>query len=123
VDNLSTSLKEGVNWMARNEKGSLDSVFEIVTLAPGIGGTILAAGVLLSQCWKWWETGVWHNEPLAGFVPSVLVEWTVMKEGGLLGLRKLVLTLLSIHASVWFFMVGWACTFLLYQLAKPWLKE
>ncbi len=109
--------------MARMEKDYFGNVLAIVTFAPGIGGTLVAVAILLNQSWRWWQTGQWQQASLAGFVPRELVAWAVAKEGSLLGLKELVHVLLSLHASVWFFVVGWTCTFVLYEMAKPWLKE
>jgi hypothetical protein len=104
-------------------KSNLVRFFEFVTLAPAILGTFSALALLLIQCWRWWESGVWKPTPLAEFVPPVLVEWAATKDGGIVGLKNLVLSLLSLHASVWFFVGGCLSTLLLSEMAKPWLRD
>ncbi len=83
----------------------------------------MALITLLIQYWKWFQTGEWQGAPLVGFVPHGLVKWAAAKQGGFLGLKQLVLGLLSVHASIWFFVSGCLCTFVLYAIAKPWLKD
>ena len=106
-----------------SEKSNLIRILEFVTLAPSVVGILFAVGVFLFQCWRWRETGIWKNTPFAEFVPHGLVEWSVTEEGSLLGLKKLVFSLLSVHASAWFFVGGVVCTMLLYEITKPWLKD
>ena len=103
-------------------KEPLVKLIEFITFFPGIAGLLMASGVLLSQFWGWLHTGEWHEAPIAQFLPQELVKWAVAGEGGLTGLKKLVLTLLSLHASLWFFTAGLLCSLLLYEIAKPWLK-
>jgi len=40
-----------------------------------------------------------------------------------LGLKEFVQGMLSIHASVWFFVSGCVFTAALYEIAKPWVKD
>ena len=111
--------------MAREagNKETFVKILEFITFFPGIAGLLVASGVLLGQVWHWVNTGEWQAAPIAQFVPQGLLRWAVQKEGGLFGLKKLVQTLLSLHASLWFFAVGLICTLLLYEIAKPWLKD
>ena len=102
---------------------NLIGLLKVVTLSPVIMGTLAAILVLVIQCWQWWQRGEWQKAPIADFLPLELVEWTVVKEGGVSGLRKLTLSLLSLHASVWFFVGGCVCTLVLYEITKPWLKD
>ena len=103
-------------------KATFVKVLEFITFFPAIAGLLVASGVLVGQFRGWLQTGEWKEAPIAQFVPPGLVKWAVAKEGGLLGLKKLVLTLLSLHASLWFFTAGLFCSLLLYEVAKPWLK-
>ncbi len=103
-------------------KATFVKVLEFITFSPAMAGLLVASGVLLGQFWGWLQTGEWQEAPFAEFVPQGLVKWAVAKEGGLLGLKKLVVTLLSLHASLWFFTAGLFCSLLLYEIAKPWLK-
>ena len=111
--------------MEREErrKDTFVKALEFVTFFPLIAGLLVASGVLLSQFWKWLHTGDWPAAPIAQFVPQQLVKWAAEKEGGMLGLKKLVLTLLSLHASLWFFAAGLVCTLLTYEIAKSWLRD
>jgi hypothetical protein len=109
---------EGEEW----RKNRFVKTLEFITLLPGITGLLTAFGVFFGQFWRWLHYGEWKEAPIAQFVPKNLVDWAVAKEGGLLGLKNLVLTLLSLHASLWFFATGLFCSFLLYEIAKPWLK-
>jgi hypothetical protein len=102
---------------------SLTKILEYITLGPAIVGTISALGVLMIQAWRWLHTGEWEQAPLADFLPRELVVWALAKEGGMLGVKRIVLTLLSLHASLWFFAGGILCTLLLYEMAKPVLKN
>ncbi|MEE9120124.1 MAG: hypothetical protein V3U56_02405 [Syntrophobacteria bacterium] len=96
---------------------------KFVNLFPAGAGIFMALGILLTQYWKWLQTGEWHGAPMGEFVPQPLVQWAVAKEGGLLGLKEFVLASLSIHASVWFFVTGCVITFILFELTKPLLKD
>lgn len=96
---------------------------KIVTFFPAGAGTFMALSILLIQYWKWFQGGEWQGMSLAEFVPQPLFQWAVAKEGGLLGLKKVVLAALSIHASVWFFVTGCVFTFILFELTKPLLKD
>jgi len=106
-----------------SRKSNLVRFFEFATLTPAILGSLSAGALILIQGLRWWESGEWKPTPLADFVPPVLVEWAVTKDGGIVGLKKLVLLLLSLHASVWFFVGGCLCTLLLSEMAKPWLGD
>ncbi len=111
--------------MARKEtnQGGLAKQLKFVTLFPAGAGTFMAILVFLIQYWKWFQTGEWQGAPFAQFVPAGLVQWAATKEGGLLGLKEFVQGMLSVHASVWFFVSGCVLSVLLSELAKPWLKE
>lgn len=97
-------------------------LLEFVTFFPSIAGFFSAAAILLIQCWRWLQTGEWQKAPMGEFLPKELTEWAIAKEGGLLWLKKIVLSLLSLHASLWFFAAGLVCTLFLYEMAKPMLK-
>ena len=84
---------------------------------------VLAALMFVAQFYKWWLTGKWENMPVAEFVPQGLVAWALVDTGGLLGLKKFLLSLLSLHVSVWFFIIGWLCSILVHELTKRWLGE
>ena len=105
-----------------NQRGMAKQL-KFVTFFPAGAGTCMAIVIFLTQYWKWFQTGEWQGAPFAEFVPSALVQWAATKEGGLLGLKEFVQGMLSIHASVWFFVSGCALTAGLYEIAKPWLKE
>jgi len=107
----------------KSRKDPFVKTLKFITFFPAIAGLLMAFVVLYGQFWRWLHAGEWPEAPLAQFVPQELVKWAVAKEGGLLGLKKLVLTLLSLHASLWFFTAGLLCTLLLYEITKPWLKE
>jgi hypothetical protein len=96
---------------------------KFVTFFPAGAGTFMALSLLLIQYWKWFQTGEWPGMPLAEFVPQTLLEWAVANEGGLMRLKEMVLAVLSIHASVWFFVTGCVFTFILFEFAKPLLKD
>lgn len=96
---------------------------KFVNLFPAGAGTFMAVGIFLTQYWKWFQTGEWHGAPMAEFVPQPLIQWAAARDGGLLGLKEFVLAALSIHASVWFFVTGCVCTFLLMEITKPLLKD
>ena len=102
---------------------SLDRKLKFVNLFPVGAGTFMALGILLTQYYRWFQTGEWRGAPMAGFVPQPVIQWAAAKEGGLLGLKEFVLASLSIHASVWFFVTGCVCTFLLMEITKPLLKD
>ena len=108
--------------METKEK-KLASQLKFVTFFPAGAGTFMALSILLIQYWKWFQGGEWRGMPLAEFVPQTLFQWAVTKEGGLLGLKEIVLAALSIHASVWFFVTGCVFTFILFELTKPLLKD
>ena len=103
-------------------KDTFVKVLEFMTFFPAIAGLLVASGVLLGQFLKWKNTGEWQEAPIAQFVPQGWVKWAVAQEGGLLALKRLLLALLSLHASLWFFTAGIVCTLFLYEIAKPWLK-
>ena len=106
------------NWVVKNETRdqSLARKLKFVNLFPAGAGIFMAAGIFLTQYWKWFQTGEWPGAPMAEFVPQPLIQWATAKEGGLLGLKEFVLASLSIHASVWFFVTGCGCTFLLMEI-------
>lgn len=106
-----------------DEKNIQARLIDILTITPAIVGMVLAALMFVVQFFKWWLTGKWDNMPVAGFVPQGLVEWAVADTGGLLGLKKVFLSLLSFHISVWFFIVGWLCTIMIHELTKGWRRE
>lgn len=111
--------------MARKEtnQGSMAKQLRYVTLFPAGAGTGVAVLILFSQYWKWFQTGKWQGAPFAHFVPAGLVQWAATNEGGLLGLKEFLQGMLSIHASVWFFVSGFVLTVILSEIAKPWLKD
>jgi hypothetical protein len=111
--------------MARKETNQegVAKQFKFVTLFPAGAGTFMAILIFLIQYWKWFQTGEWQGAPFAQFVPVGLVQWAATREGGLLGLKEFVQGMLSVHASVWFFVSGCVLSVLLSELAKPWLKE
>ena len=96
---------------------------KFVTIFPAEADTFMAILIFLIQYWKWFQTGEWPEAPFADFVPSALGQWAVTKEGGLLALKEFVQGMLSIHASVWFFVSGCVLSVLLSEIAKPWLKD
>ena len=96
---------------------------KIVNLLPAGAGTFMALGILLTQYWRWFQTGEWHGAPMAEFVPQPLLQWATAKEGGLLGLKEFVLASLSIHASLWFFVSGCVCTYILMEMTRPLVKH
>jgi hypothetical protein len=104
-------------------KQDLAKKLKFIHLFPAGAGTFMAVAIFLSQYWKWFQTGEWHGAPMTEFVPQPLIQWAVAKEGGLLGLKEFVLASLSIHASIWFFVTGCVCTFLLMEITKPLLRE
>lgn len=120
-----TQSKSERNQVVENETRdqSLARRLKFVNLFPAGAGIFMAAGIFLTQYWKWFQTGEWPGAPMAAFVPQPLVQWAATKDGGLLGLKKFVLASLSIHASVWFFVTGCVCTFLLMEITKPLLKD
>ena len=103
--------------------GGLAKKLKILSLLPAGAGTFMALGILLIQYWKWFQTGEWHGAPMAEFVPQPLLQWAAANEGGLLGLRGFVLASLSIHASLWFFVSGCFCTYILMEITKPLVKD
>jgi hypothetical protein len=111
--------------MARKEtkQGGMAKQLKFITFFPAAAGTFMAILIFLVQYWKWFQGGEWQGAPFAQFVPVGLVQWAATKEGGLVGLKEFVQGMLSIHASVWFFVSGCALTALLYEIAKPWLKD
>ncbi len=111
--------------MARKETNQegVAKQFKFVTLFPAGAGTFMAILIFLIQYWKWFQTGEWQGAPFAQFVPVGLVQWAATREGGLLGLKEFVQGMLSVHASVWFFVSGCVLSVLLSELAKPWLKD
>jgi hypothetical protein len=106
--------------MARKDtnQGGIAKQLKFVTIFPAGAGTFMAILIFLIQCWKWFQTGEWPGAPFADFVPSALVQWAVTKEGRLLALKEFVQGMLSIHASVWFFVSGCALTAGLYEDSK-----
>jgi len=104
-------------------KGGMGKQLKFITFFPVGAGTFMAILIFLTQYWKWFQTGEWPGAPLADFVPRELISWAADKQGGLLALKKMVLGLLSLHASVWFFVTGCVCTIVLYEITKPWLKD
>jgi hypothetical protein len=122
------SLPSGFNeviFMAGKDtnQGGMVKQLKFVTLFPAGAGTCMAILIFLIQYWKWFQTGEWQGAPFAQFVPAGLVQWAATKEGGLLGLKEFVQGMLSVHASVWFFVSGCVLSVLLSEIAKPWLKE
>ena len=111
--------------MAKREtnQGDMAKQLKFVTFFPAGAGTFMALLTLFIQYWKWFQTGEWPGAPFADFVPRGLVQWAAAKEGGLSGLREFVLGMLSLHASVWFFVSGCVITFILYEITKPWLRD
>ena len=111
--------------MARKETNQegVAKQFKFVTLFPAGAGTFMAILIFLIQYWKWFQTGEWQGAPFAQFVPVGLVQWAATKQGGLLGLKEFVQGMLSVHASVWFFVSGCVLSVILSELAKPWLKD
>ena len=111
--------------MARKEtnQGGMTRQIKFVTFFPAGAGIFMAILIFLIQYWKWFQTGDWPGAPFAQFVPSALVEWAATKEGGMLGLKEFVQGMLSVHASVWFFVSGCVFTYVLLEITKPWLKD
>jgi hypothetical protein len=106
-----------------NKQKDLIKHLKIITFFPLGAGTFTAILIFLSQYWKWLQSGEWPGAPLAHFMPRELLTWAAEKQEGLLTLKKTVLGLLSLHASVWFFVTGCVCTIVLYEITKPWLKD
>jgi len=104
-------------------QGGMAKQLKVISIFPAGAGTFMAILIFLIQIWKWFHTGEWPGAPFADFVPSALVQWAATKQGGLLGLKEFVQGMLSIHASVWFFVSGCVFTAALYEIAKPWLKD
>jgi hypothetical protein len=121
---LTTRLNEVIEMTKKEtNQGDMSRQLKIITFFPAGAGTFMAALIFLIQYWKWFQTGEWQGAPFAQFVPAGLVQWAATREGGLLGLKEFVQGMLSIHASVWFFVSGCVLTVLLSEIAKPWLKN